>query len=168
MKKFKNKLIGCAVILLSVLSITTFFSMSQTSAAANTVTPETKQCKEFSKSFLTFPAWNRGLKCEKKTITNDQGKVVSTVVSTKVPYEENGIPTFVWTVVLNCLDILLRVAGILAVVFLMYNGFQYLTSSGSADKISKAKTGMWQSIVGLLIAASASTIIYFIVEWIAK
>jgi type IV secretory pathway VirB2 component (pilin) len=75
----------------------------------------------------------------------------------------NDIPTFVWTVALNALDILLRIAGILAVVLLIVNGYQYLMSAGAPEKISKAKTGLLQAIVGLAIALLASTIIYYIV-----
>jgi hypothetical protein len=108
--------------------------------------------------FLAFPLWNRGLTCKVTAYTDG-----STAVSTVISQNTNGIAAAVWTVVLNCLEILIQVAGILAVVFLMYNGFQYLTSGGSSDKISKAKTGMLQSMVGLFIAVSAAALIGFIV-----
>jgi hypothetical protein len=112
-------------------------------------------CKKTS-DFLGFPTWNRGLQCRRVQDKDDASvKTTSTVM--------DDVPKFVWTVALNGLDILLRIAGILAVVMLLYNGFQYITAAGSSDKISKAKTGMLQSIVGLLIAVSAAAIIGFIV-----
>ena len=67
---------------------------------------------------------------------------------------------------LNGLNILLQIAGILAVVMLIASGYNYLTSSGEPDKITKAKTGLLRAIVGLAIAVMSSTIIYFIVDWI--
>jgi hypothetical protein len=109
-------------------------------------------------AFLAFPHWYRGLQC--KTEIGLDGNPSTHVV---VGQGGNDIPKTVWTVILNCLDILIQTAGILAVIFLMYNGFQYLTSGGSSDKISKAKTGMLQSMVGLFIAVSAAALIGFIV-----
>jgi hypothetical protein len=117
----------------------------------NTTSESTSACTE--KAFLAYPTWYRGLRCKKN---NGVEHVV-------IGRGEDKIPKTIWTVVLNVLDILIQTAGILAVVFLMYNGFQYLTSGGSADKISKAKTGMLQSVVGLTIAVLASVIISFIV-----
>jgi hypothetical protein len=108
-----------------------------------------------TRNFLSFPTWDRGLKCEENKDAPDPTSTRHVKV--------DDIPTFVWTVVLNILDILLRLAGILAVVMLIMNGYQYLTSAGVPDKISKAKTGLLHAIVGLAIALMASTIIYFIV-----
>jgi hypothetical protein len=100
--------------------------------------------------FLLFPTWNRGLDCD------TTGGAEHVVVE--------DIPKFIWTVALNALDILLRIAGILAVVMLIVNGYQYLTSSGAPDKVAKAKTGLLRTIVGLALAVLASTIIYFVVD----
>jgi hypothetical protein len=116
------------------------------------------ECSSINKpSFLEFPPWNRGLKCDQK---DDDPSQISTVIE--------SIPTFVWTVALNALDILLRIAGILAVVMLIVNGYQYLTSAGAPEKISKAKTGLLKAVVGLAIAVLSSTIIYFIVDLVVS
>jgi FtsH-binding integral membrane protein len=60
------------------------------------------------------------------------------------------------------IEILLRVAGIFAVVFIMYGGFQYLTSQAEPDKVNKAKHTIINALVGLIIAILASVIINFI------
>jgi type IV secretory pathway VirB2 component (pilin) len=106
-------------------------------------------------SFLSFPSWNEGLECEK----DSKGTIYVNV-------EAVGIETFVWTVVLNGLRILLQIAGILAVVMIIVSGYQYLTSAGSPDKVAKAKTRLLQAIVGLAIALLSSSIVYFINSWI--
>jgi hypothetical protein len=116
------------------------------------------ECDSINDSFLGFPSWNRGLNCIEDT-TSD-GKIV---VRTEIDTAKDGIQKFIWTVVLNVLDILLRIAGILAVIMLIVSGYRYLTSAGVPDKIAKAKTGMLRAIVGLVIAMLASTIIYFVV-----
>jgi hypothetical protein len=104
------------------------------------------------RDFLSFPSWNSGLTCD-ETGTDREHVVIG----------EDDIPKFIWTVVLNVLDILFRIAGILAVIMLIVSGYQYLASTGVPDKISKAKSGMIRAIVGLVIALLSSTIIYFIV-----
>jgi len=113
-------------------------------------------------NFLGFPSWNCGLKCS-VLYYDEKGKEVSTQEHVVIGDGENEIPTTIWTVVLNVMRILLQVAGIVAVCFLIFNGYQYLTSNGDSSKISKAKTGLLQAIVGLAIAVLSSTIIYFIV-----
>lgn len=134
----KAKLILLCLVVVSIVSLLP----TQASYASPSPCPR-------NGSFLSFPDWNRGLQCE------GSGDSLHVVM--------NDIPTFVWTVALNALDILLRIAGILAVVLLIVNGYQYLMSAGAPEKISKAKTGLLQAIVGLAIALLASTIIYYIV-----
>lgn len=75
----------------------------------------------------------------------------------------NNIPAFVWTIVLTILYDISVAAGIIAVVMVIINGFQYMTSGGSADKVSNAKKGLMQSVIGLAITILAATIINFIV-----
>jgi hypothetical protein len=141
MKKNFKSLILCLAIVFSaaLIPVQPTYAASCTSADADA-------------SFLSFPKWNRGLECKNVGEKTEH-----------VDMDNTDIPTFIWTVVLNGLDILLRIAGILAVVLIIVNGYQYLTSAGSSDKISKAKTGLLQAIVGLSIALLSSTIIYFII-----
>lgn len=96
-----------------------------------------------------IPSWQRGLECEDNHVVIDD--------------QEDAIANFVWTIVLNVLDILFRITGILAICVLIYNGYLYLTSAGDSSKISKAKTGLMQAIIGLAIVVLASTIIYFVI-----
>ena len=68
------------------------------------------------------------------------------------------------------IDVTLRAAlqlatgliGIVAVVFIIYSGIQYTTSSGDAGKIQKAKNTIVYSIIGLIIALLA----FAIVTWV--
>lgn len=127
------------IVLIATLSLVYFIPSTPANAVA---------CEK-SSGFLAFPNWQRGLECKDNHVV--------------IGEEKDAIANFVWTIALNGLDILLQVAGILAICLLIYNGYQYLTSAGDSSKISKAKTGLMQAIVGLAIAILASTIIYFII-----
>ncbi len=59
------------------------------------------------------------------------------------------------------LDILVRLAGLVAFGYLVYGGFIYLTSSGESDKAKKAGSTLLNAAIGLAIAVSASAIINF-------
>jgi hypothetical protein len=140
----------CLVVVLAVALVP-----AQTTYAATTPIP----CSSPDRNFLSFPTWDDGLKCAHDP-SIEGSKHVDLVAS-------GGIGTFIWTVVLNVFHILLRVAGILAVILIIVNAYQYLTSAGAPDKIAKAKTGLIQALVGLAIAILASTIIYFVIGRIA-
>jgi hypothetical protein len=73
--------------------------------------------------FLGFPTWYEyirvpGGSCSEIQITNIND---------------------VWLIVAAVVEILLRVAGIFAVAFVMYGGFQYITSQAEPEKVNRAK-----------------------------
>lgn len=98
-------------------------------------------------ALLTFPAWYRGIAKEGdcKTIQS--------------PTEVGGIGPFIWKIVLNILDVLLQVAGYLAVGFIIFGGFQYITSAGSADGSAKARKTITNAIIGLIISIASVAIV---------
>jgi ABC-type Fe3+ transport system permease subunit len=73
----------------------------------------------------------------------------------------NGIND-VWLIVAAVIEILLRVAGLFAVAFVMYAGFQYLTSQAEPEKVTRAKNTIINALIGLAIAILASVIVNFI------
>ena len=71
-------------------------------------------------------------------------------------------PNDFWLIGLGIVDILLRVAGLVAVAFVVYGGFMYMTSQGEPDKTSKAKNTLLNSLIGLTIAIMATVIVSFV------
>ncbi len=63
---------------------------------------------------------------------------------------------------LAVIEILLRLVGIVSVVFVMYGGFQYLISQGEPDRIQSAKNTVLNAIIGLIIAMIATVLVNFI------
>lgn len=69
----------------------------------------------------------------------------------------------VWTIVLNILNLLLSLAGILAVVFIIIGGIRYIISQGESSGISAAKQTIVRAIVGLVLAIGAVVILNFVI-----
>jgi hypothetical protein len=72
-----------------------------------------------------------------------------------------------WTVVimlivLGILDIVLRLAGMVAVVFVLVGGVKYITSQGSPDSTKQAQETIINALIGLAIALVATALVSFI------
>jgi len=61
---------------------------------------------------------------------------------------------------------ILGIVGSLALLMFVYGGFMFLISSGSSDKISKAKAIIVAAVVGLIIVFSSYLIIQFVLKTI--
>jgi len=68
----------------------------------------------------------------------------------------------VWLIVAAIIEILLRIAGLFAVAFVIYGGFQYLTSQAEPDATTKARRTIINALIGLAIAILSATIVNFI------
>lgn len=96
-------------------------------------------------AFLGFRPWYQGLpKGDKCTI----GEV-----------SEDGLPAFVWTIVLNVLADLFGVIGYLSIIFVIYGGFLFIMAHGDPGKIAKGKKTLTAAIIGVGIALLASVIV---------
>ncbi len=62
----------------------------------------------------------------------------------------------------NLIQILLFIAGFVAVGFIIYGGFQYMLSSGEPGGIKKAKDTIVNAVIGLVLAILAFGIVKFI------
>lgn len=65
-------------------------------------------------------------------------------------------------IVLALIDILLRIAGLLAFFYTLYGGFQYLTSQGEPDKLKSAQDTIKNALVGLAIAMVGAGAVAFV------
>ena len=67
-------------------------------------------------------------------------------------------------VVINILNAVIGVAGLVAVIFIIYGGVQYMTSSGDAGKIKKAKDTILYAVIGLIVCILAAAIVNFVIN----
>lgn len=138
MNIFKNLLIGFALVVgVSMIAPVATY-------AAGSVD---KQCY---KTFFGIPPWYEYL-----TVTYDAD-------SGQCDVDTSGGTDVVILIALAVIDILIRVAAMLAVVMVVYGGFILVTSQGTPDKIAGARKTILNAVVGLVIALVASQFVKFI------
>lgn len=59
-------------------------------------------------------------------------------------------------------DDLLRIAGMVAIGFIIYGGIEYVTSQGSPEQASKAQNTIQNAIIGLVVALLAVAAVSFL------
>ena len=63
----------------------------------------------------------------------------------------------------NIINAIIAVLGVVAVVIIIIGGIQYMTSSGDAPKVKKAKDTILYGVIGLIICALAFAIVNFVI-----
>lgn len=121
-------------------------------AGASALTPNEK-CNAY---FLTLPAWYNGLAAK------SDGECVVISPSDLGTPKTSQLSRFIWLIALNVLQILLQVVAYLAVGFLMYGGFVYLTSAGRPDKITRGREMIQNAVIGLVISLLAVALVAFV------
>ena len=70
--------------------------------------------------------------------------------------------------VLLLIDLALAVVGIVAVAFLIYGGFLYITSAGNEETAGEAKRIILNSIIGLVVIILSYVIVTVIINALAR
>lgn len=65
-------------------------------------------------------------------------------------------------ILLAVFEILLRVVGLISVIFVIYGGFQYLITTGEPEKAKNARTTIINALVGMIVAMLATVIVNLI------
>lgn len=73
-----------------------------------------------------------------------------------------AFPEDVGAIVLALIEILLRLGVYVAVAYIIYGGFIYLTSQGEPDRAKAAQQTISNAIIGLIIAILATGVVAFI------
>ena len=98
---------------------------------------------------LGFPTWYQYLQCDDKGHPQFSGNDIKASESALL-------------VVMAIVVILMRLAGILAVVFIVVGGIKYTTSQGNPEGVQNAKNTIVNAAVGLVLTIVASGIVSFI------
>lgn len=73
-----------------------------------------------------------------------------------------NFPGDVWLVAAAVVEMLLRLAGFVAVIAIVISGVRYILSGGNAEKAASARRGVINSFIGLAIALIAAGFVDFI------
>lgn len=109
-------------------------------------------------SLLGLPAWYKYLDVGPKG--SDDCAITGPTVSgdsTKIDWEK-AVPR----VLMALVEVLLRIAGLVAVAFTIYGGFRYILSQGEPEATKNAKGTIIGASIGLVIAMFAATLVGFI------
>lgn len=66
-------------------------------------------------------------------------------------------------VVTNIINVIIGVLGIVAVIVIIMGGVSYMTSSGDAAKVKKAKDTILYGVIGLVVCVLAFAIVNFVI-----
>ncbi|HVS58449.1 MAG TPA: hypothetical protein VHD60_01790 [Candidatus Saccharimonadales bacterium] len=84
-----------------------------------------------------------------------------------LPKNTDGSPSIkgigdIWLIVAAAINILLRLAALVAVFGVLYGGVLYVTSQGEPEKNAKARSALVYALGGLILAVIASAVVSFI------
>jgi hypothetical protein len=68
------------------------------------------------------------------------------------------------TIIARLIRTAIGLVGVIAVGFILYGGFMWMTAGGSADRVSSAKKIMINSIIGLVLVFSSFAIVSFVLS----
>jgi len=133
--------------LLVIVFVSLFALAGSQSVSAASLTKE--QC---SRKILGIPTWFNGL----VKVENNKCEIVSpsemdTFDSTGKS-NGDGLSRFIWHVVLNVIDIVLRLIAWIAAGMMIFGGFKLITSDGAADKAAQGRKTILNAAIGLVIA----------------
>lgn len=66
------------------------------------------------------------------------------------------------SVLSRAIGLVLTVAAVVAFFYLIVSGFQYMTAGGDADKATKARQGIINAIIGIIIILISYIVIRFV------
>lgn len=101
---------------------------------------------------LGLPPWYRGL-------TKSEGGNACMVMS---PTEVGGIGNFITRLALNIIEMGLVIVGYIALFFILYGGFQFITGGDTPGQVEKARHSVLNAVIGLVISLSAVAIVNII------
>ena len=108
-------------------------------------------CTGNGPTFLGFPTWYKYL------LKSDSFNEATQTCNLTPKF-----PDDIGKIALAIVEILLRVGGLLAVFFVVYGGFKYITSQGEPEKTKNARQTIINAVIGLMISIIATTAVAFI------
>ncbi len=109
-------------------------------------------------SFLGFPTWYKYINHGIGTTSFGQGTCTPVF----------SFPGDIGNVLLAIVEILLRIAALVAVAFVIVGGFGYITSQGEPERTRAAQGTIINAIIGLVIAIIATFVVTFLATNINK
>lgn len=68
------------------------------------------------------------------------------------------------SVILNIINYVLAIVGVIALAYLIYGGFRYITSGGNEDTVSDAKNIIINAVIGIIVIGVAAAVVNFVIR----
>ncbi len=151
---------------LGMLSLLVFASVSAWVLPAAPASAAVAPGCNGSSSFLGLPTWYRYLDIGRKEVYDDDNNVIA-VDECAIIGPSDGDGGIDWgaasgRIGLAVIEIMLRLAAIVALGFVIYGGFRYITSQGEPDSAKSARQTITNSLIGLVISLVATGAVAFI------
>ena len=85
------------------------------------------------------------------------------VFAITLPAQPTGVPSDVNTALSNIISGVIGFIAVVSVLYLIYGGILYLTSSGEDKKVEDAKNTITYALIGLVITALAYAIVKLVI-----
>lgn len=123
-------------------------------AAAPTPAEQAANDAKCEYRILGLPTWFRGLSVADTAgnCTIIDPEQLNTAASGQT---SNGLQNFIWRVVLNVIEMGLFIAGYVALGFVLFGGFQFLTGGSNPGQVEKARMTIINAVIGLAISMAA-------------
>lgn len=103
-------------------------------------------------NFFGFPTWYKYLEGQSADAIGVTGTCAPVL---------NGL-TDIGLIVAAVIEILLRLAALLAIGYVLTGGIQFITAQGEPEKVAHARKTVINALIGLAISVSAGAIVSFI------
>lgn len=144
------------VLVFVVASLTGVLAVLST-ATANAA-PRAENCARDS-MFLGFPTWYKYLEPE---FINGECKLTALDPDNDGNTTAADMGKAIGKVILAVIEIMLRVAALVAIGFIIYGGVLYISSQGEPDKTKQALATVTNALIGLVVAVMATILVTFV------
>lgn len=127
-----------------------FFALIVASPIIATVSPAQNVSAACTDRVLGIPTWYRGI-----TTGSD--------CNIKMPSGgSDELGGFIWKIALNIIEMVLVIVVYIAVGFILYGGFMFMTGGSNPSSVEKARKTILNAVIGLVIAMGAIAIVNLI------
>lgn len=144
------------VLVFVVASLTGVLAVLPTTSA--TAAPRAENCTRDS-IFLGFPTWYKYLEPE---FINGECKLTALDPDNDGNTTAADMGKAIGKVILAVIEIMLRVAALVAIGFIIYGGVLYISSQGEPDKTKQALATVTNALIGLVVAVMATILVTFV------
>ncbi len=67
-------------------------------------------------------------------------------------------------VILRIINYVLAIVGVIALAYLVYGGFMYITSAGNEDRVEAAKQIIINAVIGIIVIGVAAAVVNFVIR----